>query len=279
MILHKQTHQTLSIQAEILISSTPSDLRHHLLSCSLLVLHTFLSSMHSSRCSPDATHHWPFILHTKKSMFIPTAWAHTPTRLQREAEMREGIKKPLFSTLLWLWSVLNKGSDMESLLGTNSGGYTRCSYMNLWVHPNEGALGLNSARPGLKHPCVPTMSVIINLRIKHSWPFMFHLPWIKTWEQARNKKVDKRRDRERQTDRGLSEGKEQVSSCTSPHLPIQYMLFWCFNRWELPHAVHSIDNGSCSSIWTQPITTTGKKKTPVNFIKITQKQDQDYLHL
>ena len=76
-------------------------LRHHLLSCTLLVLHTFLSSMHSSRCSPDATHHWPFILQTKKSMFIPIAWAHTPTRLQREAEMRKGIKKLLFSPLLW----------------------------------------------------------------------------------------------------------------------------------------------------------------------------------
>lgn len=30
--------------------------------CSVLVLHTFLSPMHSSRCSPDATHHWPLVL-------------------------------------------------------------------------------------------------------------------------------------------------------------------------------------------------------------------------
>lgn len=154
-------------------------------------------------------------------MFIPSASTCTPTGLQREAETKKGIKKPLFYALLWLWSVFNKGSDMESLLGTNSRGYTRYSYMNLWVHPNEGVLDLNSARPGLKCPCVPTISVI-NLRIKHSWPFMFHSPWIKTWEQT-EEQGRRQKARQRERDGGWLKVKSRlvlVQSSASPRLSI-----------------------------------------------------------
>lgn len=41
------------------------DSLHHLLSSHLLVLHTFLSPIHSSRCSPNTVQHQPSILHTE----------------------------------------------------------------------------------------------------------------------------------------------------------------------------------------------------------------------
>lgn len=198
----------------------------------------------------------------QSKMFVPAAWAYAPARLRRHSEMKKGIKMPLLYTRLWLWSASNKGSDMESLLRTNSRGYTRCSDMNLWVRPNAKALDLNCDHPGIKHQCVATASAI-NLWIKRSWPFVFHLAWIKRLEEQGRRQ----RMREKETGR-LAEGKEEVSSCSalSPHLCLHHVLFWFFNRWELPNAVHSIYNGSCSGVWTQPPPTTGKVSVQISIV-------------
>lgn len=52
----------------------------------LLVLHTFLTPMHSSRCLPDTGQHQAYILNADWSISNPSAPVHTTSSLQREAK-------------------------------------------------------------------------------------------------------------------------------------------------------------------------------------------------
>lgn len=81
--------------------------------------------------------------------------------------------------------------------------------------------GLELRSPWSQAP-MSTDNERISLWIKHTWPFMFHLSCIKTWEKERNKGRDKGWDRQR-----LAEGKMQVSSCAVICLPSASLYNMC----------------------------------------------------
>lgn len=127
-----------------------------------------------------------------------------------------------------------------------------------------GSAGLELCSPGSQAPMctdneryLPSNKTLVTLDVSFAMN--------KNMRAREKKRKETKHETERKRQR-LAEGKEQVSSCAAiclpPQLSIQCVLFWFFNRWQLPHAVHSIYNGSCSGVWTQPVTTTGKTKTP-----------------